>query len=330
MRVLRKKKRKIAITGAFGFIGSRLIPLLDSDDRYSKIVGIDIKSPPFTTKKLTYYNIDLTSPSVEGELSKILSKEKVDTVLHLAFLSNPISNIEWVHELESVGTYKLLNACSIVGIKRFLMWSTTMVYGAYPNNPNYLTEQHKKRGCPGFAFVQDKLEAEKSLLEFAARNPDFKYTILRTSTIVGPTADNIFTSIFLRGYVPVVMGYDPLMQFIHEVDVIDVFKLALDKDIEGEYNIAADGVLPISEIMRIGNIVPIPIPYFILKNTVSFLWNGQLIRFPSDFLNYIRYVWNVDNEKLRNQMGFIPKYDSLEAIKNFLGTRRLRKIGFAN
>ncbi|MCX7958709.1 MAG: NAD-dependent epimerase/dehydratase family protein, partial [Deltaproteobacteria bacterium] len=240
------------------------------------------------------------------------------------------ANTEWVHELESVGTFKVLNACSAAMVKRFVMWSTTMVYGAFPDNPNYLTEEHKKRGCPGFSFVQDKLEAEKTLVEFASKKTEFKYTILRTCTIVGPTVDNIFTSLFMRNYVPVVMGYDPLMQFIHEVDVIDVFKYALDKDITGEFNVAADGVLPVSEIMRLGKIFPLPVPYFALKNVVSFLWNGQLIRYPVGFLNYMKYVFNVDNERLRKDMGFTPKYSSLEAIKNYLGTRRLRKIELAN
>lgn len=330
MKTIRKKKKRIAITGAFSFIGSRLIPMLDDDDRYSRIVGIDIKSPPFTVNKLSYYNVDLTSPSAEIELSKILKEEKVDTVLHLAFISYPVPNIEWVHELESVGTYKLVGACAAAGVGRCFMWSTTMVYGAYPDNPNYLTEEHKIRGCQGFAFVQDKYEAENTLREFASRNEGFRYTILRTATIVGPTVDNIFTSIFLKKYIPVVMGYDPLMQFIHEVDVIDAFKLALDRDVEGEFNIVADGVLPISEIMRLGNIVPLPIPYFVYRNFVSFLWSGQFIRYPPAFLNYMRYVWNVDNEKLRRVLGFTPKYTSLEAIKNFLGTRRLRKIELTN
>ncbi|MGC8928482.1 MAG: NAD-dependent epimerase/dehydratase family protein [Myxococcota bacterium] len=330
MRHSKNQKKKVAITGAFGFIGSHLIPLLDSDSRYSKIVALDIKSPPFFAKKLSYYNVDLTAPSAEAELSRILKREKVDTVLHLAFLSNPVSNIEWVHELESVGTFKLLNVCSNSEIKRLIMWSTTMVYGAYPDNPNYLTEEHKRRGCPGFSFVQDKLEAEKAVIDFAQKNADFRYTILRTCTIVGPTVDNIFTSLFSRNYVPVVMGYDPLMQFIHEVDVIDVFKFVLDRDVVGEVNVAADGVLPISEILRLGNIAPIPIPYFIFKNVISFLWNGQLIRFPAGFINYMKYVWNVENEKLTKRIGFTPKYSSLEAIKNYLGTRRLRRIELAN
>lgn len=330
MKRLIGKRKRVAITGAFGFIGSHLIPLLDCDDKYSKIVAIDIKSPPFSAKKLIYYNIDLTSPSAEAELTKVFKKEKVDILIHLAFLSNPIANIEWVHELESVGTFKVLNACFAAGIKRFVMWSTTMVYGAFPDNPNYLTEEHKKRGCPGFSFVEDKLEAEKTLFSFATKESDFRFTLLRTCTIVGPTVDNIFTSLFLQNFVPVVMGYDPLMQFIHEVDVIDVFKLVLDKDICGEFNVAADGVLPISEIMRLGNIVPIPIPYFIFKNVISFLWNGQLIRYPVGFLNYMKYIFNVDNEKLRTIMGFTPKYSSIEAIKNYLGTRRLRKIELAS
>ncbi len=330
MRRIKNQKKRVAVTGAFGFIGSHLIPLLDCDDRYSKIVAIDIKSPPFAAKKLSYYNVDLTSPSAETELMKILKKEKVDTLVHLAFLSNPVANTEWVHELESVGTFKVINACSASKVKRFVMWSSTMVYGAYPDNPNYLTESHKKRGCPGFSFVQDKLEAEKAVMDFASKNDDFEYTILRTCTIVGPTVDNIFTSLLLRNYVPVVMGYDPLMQFIHEVDVIDVFKFVLDREIKGEFNVASDGVIPVSEIMRLGGIIPVPVPYFALKNVISFLWNGQLIRYPAGFLNYMKYVFNVDNEKLRKDMGFTPKYSSLEAIKNYLGTRRLRKIELAN
>ena len=318
--------RVVAITRAFGFIGTYLLKYLDADPNYARIVAIDIKKPAAPMERLRYYKLDLTHPASDAELIRIFKEEKVDTVVHLAFLGNPQHNAQWAHELEAIGTIKVLTACAYAGVRKLLTWSLTMVFGAHPSNPNFLHEGHAKRGCPGVQFINDKLDAERETLAFAAKHPETLVTVLRTCTILGPTVNNVVTQVLSRRFVPVLMGFDPLFQFIHEVDVVDAFKLALDHDFPGDFNIVGNGVMPLSVVLRLSGKTPVPVPYAAARRVFGALWSAQFTDIPPGFLDYFRYLWVADGSKAAEQMSFIPKYSTKEALLNFIGTQRLRHV----
>ncbi|MFA6034316.1 MAG: NAD-dependent epimerase/dehydratase family protein [Myxococcota bacterium] len=316
----------VALTGAFGYIGMNLMKLLDADPNCKKIVAIDIRQPPLHMERMQYHKLDLTQPFADAELVRILKDEKVDCVAHLAFIGNPVHNSQWVHELEVIGTLKVLNACAVAKVGKFVMWSLTMVYGAHPSNPNFLREDHAKRGAPGVQFVNDKLEAETEVLKFAAKHPDMLVTLLRTCTILGPTVNNVVTKLLSRKVVLCPMGFDPLMQFVHEVDVTDAFKLAIDRDFPGDFNIVGNGVLTLSTMLKMAGKVPLPVPYSLGRALHNAMWSAQFSRIPPGFLDYFRYIWIADGTKAQEVMGFTPKYSSKEALLNFVGTQRLRHV----
>jgi len=135
-----------------------------------------------------------------------------------AFLAHPTHANEWAHELEDVGTMHVLNACAGVEPRRFVMISTTLVYGAHPKNPNFLTEDAELRGHRDSRFVNDKVRAEHQVQRFAAEHSNVQVCILRFAPILGPTVSNMYTRFFRRPVAPVMMGHDPLMQFVHEQD----------------------------------------------------------------------------------------------------------------
>src|SRR5215212_11787117 len=186
--------RVVAVTGACTYLGSELL------------------------RRLEYVKLDLTQPTVDGELATLLSRYKVDTFVHGAFLSHPTHAAEWAHELEDVGTMHVLNACAGVEPRRLIMVSTTLVYGAHPKNPNFLTEESELRGHRDSRFVNDKVRAEKQVQRFAREHSEVEVCILRFAPILGPTVSNMYTRFFSRPVAPVMMGHDPLMQFVHEQD----------------------------------------------------------------------------------------------------------------
>jgi nucleoside-diphosphate-sugar epimerase len=95
----------------------------------------------------------------------------VDTFLHLAFLASPTHASAWAHELESVGTMHVLNACRERPVHKFILWSQTILYGAHPSNPNFFPESHPLRGNKESRFLtrQDRSRAGRS--RFAKQMP---------------------------------------------------------------------------------------------------------------------------------------------------------------
>jgi len=315
----------VAITGASSFLGRNLIGLLEESERIAKIVVLDIARPTTSRDKSRFYEIDLTQPAVDSRMSEILHAEGVDTFVHLAFLSSPSPAIAWAHEFESLGTMHVLNACRERSVRKVVICSTTMVYGPHPTNPNFLTEDHPARGVRGAAFVQDKIEVEEQVRAFAASHTESIVTILRLAPLLGPSVSNHVTRWLTRRFVPTVLGFDPLVQFLHEVDAVAAVRLAMERDVAGTFNIVGDGVLPISTVIKLAGRLPVPLPYALLKQIASLLWIAQLAEAPPAYVAMLRYLCVADGARARDVLGFRAAYSTRDAVLDFESALRLRE-----
>jgi UDP-glucose 4-epimerase len=316
----------VALTGAASFLGKNLIGLLEEDERVGRIVTLDIARPSTAGHKTRVYDVDLTQPTAEERIAEILGAEQVDTLVHLAFLASPSHASAWAHELESVGTMHVLNACRRSEVKKLVMWSQTVLYGAHPTNPNFISERHPLRARREDLFFADKIEAENDVIRFGKPGRGRVTTILRTAPILGPTVNNYVTKYLSRRVVTTVLGFDPLMQFVHEADAIAAFKLAVDADVPGVFNVVADGVLPLSTVVRLAGRVALPLPRPLCNSLVSAMWLGHLSEAPPSFLDYLQYLCVADGEQAQTQMGFSPVYTTREAVIDFANAQHLRDV----
>jgi UDP-glucose 4-epimerase len=314
------------VTGAASFLGTNLVGLLEEDDRVDRIVAVDIKPPSTAGSKTRSYEVDLTQPTTEARLAELLAAEHADTVVHLAFLASPTHAVAFAHELESVGTMHVLVAARHAQIRKFVMWSQTLLYGAHPTNPNFLSERHPLRAPKREPFFADKIEAEHEANRFAQRAQGSIVTILRTAPILGPTVRNYLTHYLARRMVPTMMGFDPLVQFVHEVDAIAAFKLAIDRDVPGVYNVVGDGVLPLSTVIKLAGRIALPVPHPLAESIAAIAWAAQIAEAPPSFLKHLRFLCVADGQKAREKMGFRPAYTTREALLDFTSAQRLRDV----
>lgn len=323
-----KTPKKIAITGINSFIGSNLARRLANNPGY-QLVAIDIKKPGFLEKNVKFYHIDITEPMVDAVIARIFKKEKIDELVHLAFLSSPIKNTSLSHELEVIGTLNIIHAASTIKLKKFLLKSTTMVYGANATNPALLTEEYPLTADSGMEYLKDKIEVEHIVKRFSEKNPDTTVTILRHCTIMGPTVKNFMTSYLASPAVLTILGFDPLFQFTHEEDIINVFRIAIEDNYPGVFNIVGRGALPFSTILKLAGKLRIPIPYPIAYSMVSMLWSANLLPVPPAFLNFLKYACIADGARAKKVMKFKARYTIKETLESFMGTQRLRELRLA-
>jgi UDP-glucose 4-epimerase len=318
-RQLDPERRVVAVTGAHGFLGTRLIRRLEDDARYHKVLALDIRKPETPLDKTQFHRVDLTMPSADAEVAAILNREGADTVVHAAFLYNPSHAMAWAHELETIGTVHVLNAAAEVGVHKLVVWSLTAVYGASPDNPTYLTEGQPLKGQPKSRSITDRVNAELEVRRFRAEHSEMIVTVLRTAHVLGPTIQNFISRFFRSPIAPTLMGYDPLMQLLHEDDAVDAFKLAVDDDHAGEFNIAGEGVLPYSTLLALLGRVPAPVPWFLATPLAHALWMTQAMETPPGYVDFLRYGCVADGSRARRELGFLPRYDIRATINDFLG-----------
>jgi len=311
--------RVVAVTGACTYLGGELLRRLQEDPRYSRVLALDVRAPAQTGGKVEFIKLDLTQPTIDGELATLLQQAKVDTFVHGAFLAHPTHAAEWAHELEDVGTMHVLNACAGIEPRRLVMVSTTLVYGAHPKNPNFLTEDAELRGHRDSRFVNDKVRAERQVQRFAKEHPNVGVCVLRFAPILGPTISNMYTRFFSRPVAPVMMGHDPLMQFVHEQDAAYALVKAVESNATGPFNIVGKGVLPYTTVLALLGRVPVPMPQIVARQLTKVLWATQLVGSPPSFLDFLLYLCVADGSRARSVLHFSPRLSIKRTILDFLG-----------
>ncbi|MGM0574327.1 MAG: NAD-dependent epimerase/dehydratase family protein [Myxococcota bacterium] len=308
---------RLALTGARTYLGERLIAAMEEDPRCEHILALDITRPQSARTKTRFVRLDLTNPASDGQMAELLREDGVDTLCHLAFLHFPSHASGWAHELEAIGSLHVMNAAAEAEVRKVVMTSTTMVYGAYPDNPSYLTEKHRLRGIPSSRWVKDKVSAERELSKLERDCPDIITTSLRYGVTLGPTIRSFWARVFARTSAVRLMGFDPLMQFLHEEDAVAALLKSIREDHEGPFNIVGDGVLYYSQVIKLGGKVPVPLPHFLAKPSTTALWQLQFVDIPGPFLDYLRYGFCADGKRMREVMGFRPRWSSRETVTAF-------------
>jgi len=308
---------RVALTGCRTFFGDRLIRALEDDPRCEHVLAFDIRPPLSGPKKTRYTRLDLTDPSADEQMARALRAEGIDILVHTAFLAYPSHSRSWAHELEAIGSLYVMNAAAAAAVPKVVLTSSTAVYGAHPSNPNFISEDAGLRGVKGSRWVADRITVEKELARLARDCPKMVTTSLRFCMTVGPTIRNFYTKLLTPQFVPAVMGYDPLMQFVHEDDAVAALLRAVHEDHPGAYNIVGDGTLYFSDVIRLGGKISLPVPHFLGYPAADALFNVQLSVVPGPFLDYFRYSWVADDGKMRRKMRYSPQYTSRGALLAF-------------
>lgn len=310
----------VAITGVSGYLGTRLLSLLEKDPLISKIIGIDLKPPKGSFSKLSFYGLDINAP-----LDQIFKIHHVNVVIHLVFIVDPIHDSQWMYRINVDGTKNVLNACHAAGVRRILMASSATAYGAHADNPEYLNERDPLRGNRDFQYAHDKVLMEEHCRLYQEKHPEYDVIIFRPAVIMGPHVNNFISRYMLKSLVFGIRGDDPFMQFVHEDDIAQIFYRFMKEGKRGEYNVGAQGRLRFSEVAKRFQRRPIYLPPSLIYPLTQLAWVSRftfLTEAPSSLLNFIRYPWVVDNTKLIKEIGFSYRYTTQDALNTYLSTLR--------
>ena len=310
-------KEVIVVVGAGSFLGKMVLKILESSSKFKKIIAIDHRNPGVTLKKTKFYKLDLTQTLADVTLAEILKKENCTTLVHVAFPTSPIRNESLRHEVVAIGSYYIFNACASAKVKKIIMASTADVYGAHPQNPNYLTESHPLKGYLQNRILADRIDAEKQAKKYIKKYPKTTVTVLRLSHILGSKIRNFKTKYLSRKVIFTMLGFDPLLQFVHEDDVEMIFKKALLKNHHGFFNVASDGVLPLSQVVEILKAKKLSLTQFGFKTLVQSLWYLDVSPAPANYADFLRYICLVDNAKIKSEFDFEFSYSTKETLLDF-------------
>src|SRR3954454_15004872 len=248
------------ITGGSGYIGSRLVDHLSRRQDVDRIVICDLQPPRHYKPKTEFVNLDVRDRLAVRET---LERAQPDALVHLAFILNPSHDEDFMYEVDVNGTRNVLEAASVAGTQQVLVASSSTAYGAFPDNPEPITEEHPVRGVPGFSYARDKTESDRLCQLWALEHPERTMTIVRPCIVFGPDVDNYIVRLWLKKPLRADFGTgsDPPLQFVHVDDVAEALILLLEGRHAGVFNVAGDGYISLIEASDLLGLKPRRVPY---------------------------------------------------------------------
>jgi UDP-glucose 4-epimerase len=283
-----------------------------------RVLAIDVRPLRGAPAKVRVHVQD-----VADSLDTVFQEEQPDAVVHLAYLLNPGRDRADARRVNVGGTESVLNASTRARVRHIVYLSSTSVYGARPDNPIPLTEDATPRPIPGFAYSEDKLASERLLGEYGRAHPACCVTVLRGCVVMGPGARNFISQALTKPVMVGVLGADPPMQFFHEDDLVNLLLHVIRRPKAGTYNFGGEGTVRYSEMLRMARRPAVWLPAWLLYPLVQGLWRLRIQNdAPACGLDFIRYPWVASTERLREGLGFVPKYTSGQALEAWVVRRQ--------
>jgi UDP-glucose 4-epimerase len=315
---------KYLITGGSGYIGSRLTQLLVEDES-NEVVNLDIRAPAVPRSRTRFVHMDIR----DRRIAQLIADERPDAIVHLAFVLNPIRDEHAMYDIDVNGTANVLEAAARAGISHLLVASSTTAYGAWPDNPVPIPEEHPVRGLPGYEYARDKTEIDRLCQLWAAQHADATMTIVRPTIVFGPNVDNYIVRYWTKSpFLVLPDGKDADWQFVHEDDVVDAISRLLAERRGGIYNLTADGTIKLSEAARIAGLKVRKMPLKVYRRIAGAAWKLRLpnAEAPPGQIEFVLHPWIASNEKLKADLGWTPRHTSRETFEI---TMQAKGIGVA-
>jgi UDP-glucose 4-epimerase len=310
---------RVLITGAAGYLGSALVDSLtrlrDDGADLACIVATDVRPVPAERRRngVQYVEHDVR----ERGLDELLVQHAIDTVVHLAAIvtPGPRSSRELEYAVDVLGTRNVLEACVAARVRRIVVTSSGAAYGYHADNPPWLTEDHPVRGNESFAYAHHKRLVEEMLADYRRRHPGLEQVVFRVGTILGETTRNQITALFERPRLIAIRGARSPFVFIWDRDVVGAIEHAVFGGPAGVYNVAGDGALGIEDIARRLGKRCLTIPASLLRTVLAALHPLGLSRYGPEQVDFLRYRPVLDNRRLKERFGYVPRLNSAEVFE---------------
>ena len=281
-----------------------------------EVFGLDPRPWVDAPKGLQVFATDIRKRAAED----VFRTRTPDCVVHMATVNALTRGGDERARINVGGTRAVFEHSVAHGVKHVIFVGRHTYYGAGADSPLYHTEDEPPHGIGSFPELADLVAADLFAANALWREPALCTTILRMVYTLGPSRQGTLAS-FLRGKrVPMVLGFDPLFQFLEESDAINAIALAVEKRPRGIFNVAGPNPLPLRTIVEATGRTAVPMPEAILSRLMG---HFGLPALPKGAMEHIKYPIVVDGRAWREASGFRHEFDEVEVVKRY----RLRAGG---
>lgn len=305
-----RRKPHVLITGAAGALAQQVINHLSDSHQ---VVAVDFRKETFHSEDIPSYKLDYNKRVFED----LFKQYRFDSVIHLGRIQSSEETIQRRYNANVLGTQKLLDLSHKYGVSHVTILSTFHVYGADAYNPALIDETAPLKAAELTQDLVDSVELENLANIYLWKYPDLNITILRPCNIVGPGVNNTISRLLSSKFAPCLLGFSPIMQFIHLDDMAIAIERAHRKRKRGVFNVAPSDWVAFQDALELAGCTTIPLPSIppILPRMLAKVLNMK--SFPAYLLNYYKYPVVIDGSHFEKEFDFKPRYLLKEIFRTY-------------
>lgn len=304
-----RKKTLAVVTGVGGRLGQLLVRRLHRQDG-TTVIGIDRRAFPRRPADIEHLRIDIRRKACED----LFRTHRVDVIYHLGLMHDPRQGAGEHHTWNILGTQQILEFAQKYGVPKVVLLSTGDVYGPASDNPAFITEDAPLLGAQRFAALRDLIAVDMFAQSWFWKYPEIETVVLRPAHILGGVR-NAMSGYLRLPRIPVLMGFDPMMQVLHEEDAVSAILAAARPGIRGVFNVVGPEALPLRKLVGATGKPMVELPHFVLPGVVNRMFQFRFADFPAAELDYIRYPATLDGSRLRDIVRWEHRYGVLDAVR---------------
>lgn len=305
----------ILVTGIAGGLSQRVAEILTL--RGERVVGVDYRAVaplPEPLAKMPVHRATYDKTAIED----VFRWHRPDAVLHLGRVGNLREDVSKRFDLNVLGSRKLMELARAHGAKSAVVLSTFHIYGADPRNHVPISEEDPVRAGPEFPQIADAIQLDGMASTWVYQYPEVRTVVLRPTNVVGPTVQNTISKFLRSPIVPHIVGFDPMLQFVHEGDLADAIIAAHDGAGRGVYNVAGPAVVPFRTALEIVEARTFPV-----FATAANFWM-RVAGFPGYLVNFYKYPCVITDAAFRRDFGWAPRVDLRTTLVSTVAEARAR------
>jgi len=297
---------KVLITGIAGGQGRLLARRLAEN---YEVCGVDRVEWEGAPRGIRVHSVDLRKKKLED----VIRTELPTAIVHMGFVRHFRSDAGTRHDVNVRGTKQLIDHCVNHGVQKLVVLSSSYVYGAFPENPYFMDEDQPLSGSRSYPEIRDLVEVDTLATAFLWRYPHIRTCVLRPVNILGFTVHSMIAEYLRQRTVPTVMGFDPMMQFIHEEDVSEAIALALEHGLQGVFNVVGPGEVPLHTAIRESGGRALPLPEPLMRPVFAQAFRFGLLPYPPGAIDYLKFPITLSGARFVEATRFRPLF-GLEEI----------------
>jgi UDP-glucose 4-epimerase len=298
---------KVLITGMAAPLGRLLARRLAAS---WAVTGVDSRPWPGRPREITMCVADLR----KREFEEVVRAERPHAVVHLGVRREMTGDERARHDVNVRGTKRLLDLCAQLGVAQLVVISSSTVYGAAPENPLYMREDEPLSASRSYPEIRDRVEVDALASAFVWRVAEVRTAVLRPVHVLGPHSTGMLADYLRRERPPTVLGYDPLLQVIHEDDWAEAIALALTRGVRGVFNVTGAGQLPLRTALAEMGCDPVALPELVLRPWIRASFAAGLLPWPEGAIDYLKYPVTVSGEAFALAAGWKPLFSLRETL----------------